>query len=491
MSVARTLLPALLLPAALAAQARTTAPSNDALSPRLDSIVRAALATSPVAGMSVGVVRGRDTLLHRAYGLADLGLEAPATLRTTSRLVFPMAAIGIMQQVERGRLRLDDDASRLLPELDWQGRRITVRQLLDATSGIPDYHYLGDPQKVQRSQPQAPLDVAALFMGRPFVHEPGAAWSWTISGFHLAGMLLERVSGQPYGDYLRQHVLAPAGLRHTFYCPDIAVTPGLATGYEYASGGRFVLAHPHAPSHYAFLMTVCTNAADAASLVRALRDGRLLRPESYRTMTTAVGAAQRGDGGQRGVGVRIDQEEGHRWVGERGALMGYNTSLLDFPDDSLTVVVLQNTIRPRSVTGSRLARELARATLGLAPLPRPSFPPEEPVPAAAPLAAGERARYHGTYRLKWSAGAAPLANWASTPRVYDEAGVLMIHVPGQVPEALLAEGEHRFRVANDHEIRFTFTMREGRAVALTMSHPSATLTGPRADEPSSAPPPRR
>lgn len=182
------------------------------LSVRLDSIVRAELAQAPLVGVSVAVLRGRATVFERGYGYADLGLQAPATHETTYRVIGPLLALSLMQQVERGRLRLEESASQRIPEFPWQGRNVSVRQLMDATSGLPDYHYLGDPQRGLRAVPKAHDEVLALFAGRPFIHEPGERWQWTISGAVLAGMILERVSGQPYAEYLQEHVFRRAGL---------------------------------------------------------------------------------------------------------------------------------------------------------------------------------------------------------------------------------------------------------------------------------------
>jgi CubicO group peptidase (beta-lactamase class C family) len=450
--------------------------ANSILRARLDSIVRTALQTSPIAGVSVAVVHKSDTLLHQAYGYADLGLQAPTTTATTYRLVFPAAAIGIMQQVEQRRISLDDDAARYLPELNWQGRRVTIRQLLDATSGLRDYHYLGDVQKLQRALPQTTRDVADLFMRYPFVHEPGAGSTWTISGFHLAGMILERITRTSYGDYLRDNVFRRAGLNHTFYCPEGEITPGLATPYFYASGGRFVVAPYQSPSHYPYLLTVCTTAGDAISLLRALRDGRLLGAEAYREMTTPVGAGREAS---RAVGIALGEESGHRRIGSSGFLIGYNTTMYDFPDDSLTVVVLQNTIRPRAFTGSRIARELARAALGLPSLPPFTIVPEE-IPRERSLAAEERKRYHGTYDVEWAGGPSPLAFWKGSYRIYDDdAGRLMLHMPGVIPEPLIYVGSDTFHIASDHEMRFTFVTRAGQATSLTVTQASNVLSGPR------------
>jgi len=116
----------------------------------LDAIVQQVMAQEHVAGASVLVARGDHILLHRGYGFADLGLEAPAKKRPSTMWLAPMlpfTGVAVMQQVERGRLSLDDDISKFIPEFPLQGHHVTIRQLLNHTSGIVDYHYLGDPSR--------------------------------------------------------------------------------------------------------------------------------------------------------------------------------------------------------------------------------------------------------------------------------------------------------------------------------------------------------
>ena len=462
------------------AQHDRTADDRAALVERLDAIVREAVAREPLAGVSVAVLRGQDTLLRRGYGYADLGLRVLASEETTYRFLGPMLGAAIMQQVERGRLRLDDDASRLLPEFPWQGRHVTVRQLMDATSGLPDYHYLGDPQRAQRAVPKAHDEVTALFAGRPFMHEPGERSQWTISGFHLAGILLERVTGQSYPDYLREHIFNRAGLTRSFYCDDRSVVPGLARAYE-ALGRNFYNFPPESATLYPFIATVCTSAGDAASLIRALRDGRLLRPESYRAMMTARGTAKEASPQMsRGVGLRENQEEGHRWVGVSGSLMGFSSAVMDFPADSLTIAVLSNTSGQAAL---RVARSLARAALGLPRLPAPARREEAPPAEKVALSAVERARYVGTYRIKWAGVPGPLQNFQRTYRVFEQNGRLMIQALGEEPEPLLHEGADTFRIASWPSARIVFTLREGRAVSMTLRESGERgLSGPRVDE---------
>ena len=205
---------AILLPlsAALLAAQQSSAPAD------LDATVARVMAEQHVVGASVLVAKDGRVLLHNGYGLADLGLDVPTKDETVYHIVGPMlpfTGVAVMQLVERGKLALDDDISKYVPEFPLQGRRVTVRQLLDHTSGIVDYHYLGDPIEATSRQPKALDEVMALYAGKHWVNEPGAKWDWSISGFQLLVTIVERVSGQSFADYVQQNLFEPAGLEHT------------------------------------------------------------------------------------------------------------------------------------------------------------------------------------------------------------------------------------------------------------------------------------
>src|ERR1041385_4912602 len=208
----------------------------------LDAIVRRVIARERVVGASVLVARGDRILLHKGYGFADLQLEAPAKDETVYHIVGPMlpfTGIAVMQQVERGKLSLDDDISKFIPEFPLQGHHVTIRQLLNHTSGIVDYHYLGDPIEATSRQPKALDEVMALYAGKNWINDPGTKWDWSISGFNLLVTIVERVSGQSFPDYVQQNIFTPAGVKSTSYCDDFTLTRGLAHAYR-KIGGNYV-----------------------------------------------------------------------------------------------------------------------------------------------------------------------------------------------------------------------------------------------------------
>src|SRR6185369_2620057 len=164
-----------------------------------------------------------------------LGLEAPVGSETVFHVVGPMlpfTGVAVLQLVEQRKLSLDDDVARYIPEFPMQGHRVTIRQLLNHTSGIVDYHYLGDPIDATSRQPKALDEVMALYAAKQWVNEPGTRWDWSISGFQLLVTIVERVSGQRFDDYVRRNIFEPAGLTSTTYCDDYSLVRNLSHAYR-------------------------------------------------------------------------------------------------------------------------------------------------------------------------------------------------------------------------------------------------------------------
>src|SRR5262249_31462423 len=184
-------------------------------------------------------------------------------------------------------LRLGDACAKFVPEFPMQGHRVTIRQLLDHTSGIVDYHYLGDPIDATSRLPKALDEVMALYAGKAWVHDPGTKWDWSISGFQLLVTIIERVSGQSYADYVQAHLFEPAGLTSTLYCDDHSLVRGLSHAYRRFEAG-WVPANENDMAYNADLR-ICSTVTDLERLWAAVRSGKILRPESYARMTTAPG----------------------------------------------------------------------------------------------------------------------------------------------------------------------------------------------------------
>ena len=456
----------LLLPALAAAQQPSTA--------TLNAIVVRVMAEQHVVGASVLVAQGERVLLHTGYGVADLGLDVPTKSETVYHIVGPMlpfTGVAVMQLMERGLLSLDDDIAKFVPEFPMQGRHVTIRQLLDHTSGIVDYHYLGDPIEATSRQPKALDEVMALYAGKAWVNEPGTKWDWSISGFQLLVTIAERVSGQRFADYVQANIFAPAGLTSTSYCDDYSMVRGLSHAYRRFEGG-FVTANENDMAYNADLR-FCSTVGDLHRLWTALRANKLIGAETFQRMTTSTGPAMQmsatDPNARYGLALSMNSEADHRRYGQHGSLFGYSGSLYDFPEDRLTIVVLSNT---EGQNAYAITRALARAVLGLPTL----------TPAAAPLAPralgdvvvspAERAQLNGTYLLKLDRITPALhdsfAQYRRTYRVFDENGWLMVQVLGEGAERLLKQDDGTFAMRSSPRSRLSFVIGDGRVTALKL-----------------------
>lgn len=375
---------ALALPLALRAQA----PEEGTLLRRIDSVVAAAMAQSKTPAMSVAVQKGGEVLLAKGYGMADLESSVPASANTVYRLgslTKQFTALGVMQLVEAGRIRLDDEITTYLPDFPTQGHRVTVHHLLTHTSGIRNYTALG-PRfwQVASRQDLTDAEMVGLFKGEPFDFAPGEKWNYSNSGYYLLGMIIEKASGLPYRRYLQERILAPLGLAATSYCDEAPIIPDRAQGYEVEKGqvvndGVISMNTPGAAG------AMCSTVLDLLKWQRALGEHRLISAASTDRMATRA-LLNNGDTTRYGYGLGIGQLEGHRRVGHGGGINGFITQLDNFPDDDVTVVVLGNL---GSAPSAEVAGKVARLVLGLG----------LEVPKDLPLSAEEAARFVGTWDL--------------------------------------------------------------------------------------------
>lgn len=349
----------------------------------VDSLATDALKDGKAAGLTVAVVRGRDTLVMKAYGKADLELDVP----TPERAVYEIGSVtkqftaaAIMQLQEQGKLSLDDEVTKYLPSYAVQGHRVTLRRLLDHTSGIPGYTELPEFEPISvRTLPRDSL--VAIFAAKPFGFAPGDAAVYSNSGYFLLGLIIEKVSGLPYEKYVQQNLFDRAGMRDSRYCSNSAVVARRAHGYDFDAGqlklaGYMDFTWPYSAG------SLCSTAGDLVAWTRALHGGKLLGPAAYRELITP-GTLNDGTRLRYAKGLSVDSIRGHRTIEHGGGIPGFLTELAYFPDDTLTVVVLVNTLGP--VDPGHIAQSVVALVLGDRSPPEMAF-------------RGHTADYVGEYR---------------------------------------------------------------------------------------------
>ena len=334
----RSLLLALLVAAPLRAQDATT------LAPRIDSIF--AQYTRATPGCAVGLGKDGHTLYTHGYGSANLEYGVPLTDSTvleSGSVAKQFTASAIVLLAQDGKLSLDDDIRKYLPEVpDFGGQRITIRNLLTHTSGLRDqWGLLGIEGLGPGTQVHSALTTLDLVAHQKMLNfPPGTEYLYSNTGYALAGLIVQRVSGKPLDEFTRERLFEPLQMRHTEWRADYTkVVPNRATAY---SGNASTGFHQDMPftnmignggvlSTMSDLLRWNENldhpAVGGAWYVAALETP--MRLTSGRTITYALG-------------LEIAEYDGVREVSHGGSTAGYRTFLARYPDQHVSVAVWCN-----------------------------------------------------------------------------------------------------------------------------------------------------
>lgn len=366
-----TLCLALLLGAPLAAQT-PAAPTLDAqtldgraLDAAVDSLVRAHMADGRVAGLTVAVSRGGDLLHLEGYGMADVELDA----RTPRDAVYQVGsvtkqftAVLALLLAEEGVLDLDADITEYEPRFRTRGRPLPVRRLLDHTSGMKGYTESAVFGEIfTRDLP--PDTLLRLMELEPWDFPPGEGLIYNNTAYFLMGRILEEATGSTYAELLEDRLLGPLGMDRTHYCDVSRMVPGRTEGYQATPEGLGRAPYINHQWPYA-AGSLCSTAADLVRWNRALHGGEVLSDASYRLLVTPEPLT---DGSPVLYAKGLVHRNGpHGEVIEHGGgIFGFSSEVRYFPDDGLTLVVLQNTAGPRGA---------AAVVDGLEDLLRPAVP---------------------------------------------------------------------------------------------------------------------
>jgi CubicO group peptidase (beta-lactamase class C family) len=359
-----------------------SAHAQPALKTRLDSLVRARLASGPIAGLTVGIIKGRDTLLLKGYGKGELELSVPTPERAIYEIgsvTKQFTAVAMLKLRDAGKLSLDDPITKYLPTFDTHGNTVTVRDLLSHTSGMKSY------TEMASFGPIAALALSRDTLVKLVSHEAfdfptGTQARYNNSAYFLAGLIIEKASGQPYGDYVTQQLFKPLGMRDASYCNEAAITPRKVRGYDVA--GKTLINHAWISHTWPYAAgSLCASVQDLLTWNAALHGGKVLPAASYAEL---IAPATLTDGTtlRYAKGLALRTIGGHRMIGHGGAIPGYLAESEYYPDNDLTVVVLANTSGP--VSPNQLGVDLAMLVLGRKPTVDSTF-------------VGSRATLVGTY----------------------------------------------------------------------------------------------
>lgn len=309
---------------------------------KIDTAVQEELIKTGVPSASVAVVQNGATAYLHAFGTARLDPKTAAlpemrySIGSISKQ-FTAAAILLLQ--EQGKLSLDDKVSNYIPDLT-RADEVTIRQLLSHTSGYQDYwpqDYV-PPFMLTDISAQKILD---LWARKPLDFNPGTKWQYSNTNYVIAGLIIEKVSGEPLLKFLQERVFAPLGMKSVANIDQEKLGDTDATGYlRYALGPLRVA--PKEGRGWLFAMgELAMPAGDLARWDISMMDRKLLKPSSYGEMETEV-LLKNGLGTQYGLGVDVSKQSDRRAISHGGEVSGFTAENMVFPDDRAAVVVLTN-----------------------------------------------------------------------------------------------------------------------------------------------------
>jgi D-alanyl-D-alanine carboxypeptidase len=346
---------------ALLASSAFAQPLTSAELSRIDAIVTQNLAADGVPGAEVAVVRDGKIVLNKAYGRANDRMltrtDQPFQIASNSKQFTAMA---LLLLEDEGKLSLDDHVSKFLPGIT-EGERITIRQLLSHTSGIQDF-WPQDYSFEAMSHPTTPQGIVDRWAKKPLDFQPGDQWQYSNTGYVVAGMIAEKVSGEPLMQFLEERIFKP--LRMTSVVDqDKTYTSAFPSGYGRYALGPVRVATPPAPGWLYAAGELSMTAEDLAKWDIARIDRTVIPADDWQAQETPVKLS---DGKDTGYGLGVSVRAGPpRAITHTGEAVGFLSANSVYPDQRAAVVVLTNSWAGGAY--ARIARDIAKVILPPAP----------------------------------------------------------------------------------------------------------------------------
>jgi len=326
---------------------------QDAAQTRVDEYVQREMQTQQIPGLSLAVMESGRIVLAKGYGLANVELHVPVkpeTLFQSGSMGKQFTATAVAMLVADGRLRFDDKITKYFGNAPSSWSNVTVRHLLTHTAGFTDY-----PKDFDLRRDYTEDELLERIAKIPLAFPPGDKWSYSNLGYVTLGILIHRVSGKFYGDFLQERIFRPLGMDTARIISEADVIPNRAAGYHLVEGKLknqdWVSPTMNSTADGSLYLTVL----DMARWDAALYTDSVLKQSALEEMWTPV---KLNDGTTRGYGFgwSLGEIRGHRLIEHGGAWQGFKSHIVRYPADKLTVVVFANLSQSNP---SRIAQQVA------------------------------------------------------------------------------------------------------------------------------------
>ncbi|HXE59790.1 MAG TPA: serine hydrolase domain-containing protein [Gemmatimonadaceae bacterium] len=325
---------------------------------QVDSIAGAVLAATGVPSASVAIVRHGALVYAHAYGMAKLDPQVAAD--TSMRYAIgsiskQFTAAAVLLLVQDHKVSLDDPVSRFVPGLA-RGNDVTIREILSHTSGYQDF-WPQDYVPPSMEQPTTPQHIIDRWAKQPLDFEPGTQWQYSNTNFIIAGLIVEKASGEPFSRFIHTRILDALGMKTAVDFDALGPSAAQPIGYMRYGLGPLRPSTPTGPGWMFGAGELAMTATDLARWDIAMIKQSLLAAASYKTMETTV-LLKNGVSSNYGLGVEVGQMAGHRAISHSGEVSGFTAENIVFPDDSDAIVVLTN--QDAAPASGAIAQQIAR-----------------------------------------------------------------------------------------------------------------------------------
>ncbi len=309
---------------------------------RIEAYLRNEMKAQQIPGVSLAVIRNGEIVLARGYGYANIEHQAPVkpeTIFQSGSMGKQFTATAVMLLMEDGKLSIDDKITKYFPDSPEAWRNITIRHLLTHTSGMTDY-----PEDFDYRRDYTEADLYERVKQIPLAFQPGEKWSYSNLGYMMLGILIHKVSGKFYGDFLQERVFKPLGMSSTRVINEADIIPNRASGYRLDKGElknqNWVSPSLNTTADGALYL----NVYDMAKWDAALYTEKVLKRSSLDQMWTPV-KLNDGQTYPYGFGWGLGNIKGHRFVQHGGSWQGFKAQIIRYLDDKLTIVLFANQTR--------------------------------------------------------------------------------------------------------------------------------------------------
>ncbi len=320
-----------------------------------DSLFQESVDSSQIAGGAILVFQNGEKLLKKSYGYASIELTVPMPENAQFEIgsvTKQFTAAAILKLVEAKKLSLEDDFTDYIP-FDTKGRKITIHNLLNHTSGIPSYTEIREFWDL--SIQEHPRDSLVRLVERnDFLFEPNEALIYNNSAYFFLGLIIEKVTEQSYEEFLKQEFFEPLGMNSTNYCSNSKVVKNKVYGYNYSPNG--LQQKPYLNHTWPYSAgSLCSTTEDLLIWMRALHTGKVLTEPMYQTMISPDNLND-GTSVSYAKGLVNFSNYGHNEIAHGGGIHGFLSDTRYFPEEDLYIICLINTTGPRG--GGFFAEEI-------------------------------------------------------------------------------------------------------------------------------------